>query len=162
MKSLLLSCLSISLVCIASGCASFFQSRSYSVAVENIGNKTIEVTQIELYQKSKSGMGGLFPEGVYAAGMGASYFPYWNIPYKEVTVKWRVVETGKEYSQRISIKIPKGFYNEEWLSRIIFYINPNKEKVWVVYDIFDEAKDAYVIVNSEGDPFTIDDYAEVE
>ncbi len=161
MKTLLLLCLSISVACIAGGCASFPQSRSYSVTVGNIGNKTICIDQIELCPKHTAGFVDSIPVGTLTKGEWAGYGPFCDI-LKEVTVKWNVVETGKTYMRNIAIKLPKRFYNEEWNSRLYFYINPDREKVWVAYSVFDEREEEYVIVDSEGKSFPIDDYAEAE
>lgn len=132
----------------------------YSVRIDNVGSKTITTSEIQLFKQDK-GLSSI-PENCYRKGTNCGYASYYKHPYNEVSVKWTVVETGKEHTQKVAIRLPKGFYNEEWLSEIIFYINPDSPKVWVAYKIFDEKEDGYVIVDSDGKPFPIDDCAEEE
>lgn len=160
MKNLFLLCLFISIVCVV-GCASIDFSHSYSVTVNNIGNSTIKMEEIELYPEYIVGFVNSTPEGTITKGAWEGCGPFYDIQ-KEVIVKWKVVETGKTYTQKIAITLPKGFYNEEWNSRLCFYINPDRKKVWVAYSVFDEKEENYVLVDSEGKLFLIDDYAEVE
>jgi len=126
--------------------------------MENIGNETIDLEPIEFCSNPP----GCIPPETLVKGESAGHGPFRDDIQKKITIKWKVLETGKVYTQEIAVKLPNGFYNPEWTSDIIFYINPNREKAWIVYKIFDENEDNYVIVDSEGKPFPIDDYADDE
>ena len=160
MRIVLLLCLPI-FVTIIAGCTSFSSAFGYSVSVANAGCKTIYVNEMVVTPQQTNRINSV-PPNEYKKGEQASYGAFTGMPYEEVTVKWNLVETGKEYTQKVIIKLPKGFYNKEWGSRIIFVINSDKEQIRVAYDIFDEREEEYVIVDSEGKPFPIDDYAETE
>lgn len=78
-----------------------------------------------------------------------------QVPDRENILEWSDIETKKSSTVKINILLPKLFYNVEYPSVIIFYINPDINQVQVAYRVFSPEKQDFIKVDSEGKPFEL-------
>ena len=133
------------------GCLSCLRSlNTYRVSIVNVGSQKISVSDFELYTSHdfSTALGGEFWPG-QRKGCG----PYNRRPNQQTTVAWKVMDTGETVSQTVQIELPERF--KDYRSGIMFYVDPDNKRVYVAYDLHDDAKNIDLIVDSDGNPFDI-------
>jgi hypothetical protein len=136
------------------GCSKMFRY-NYGVAFRNIGTKRIWVEEFELFKDKPcySSVGC----GILVQNANASSYPYYKKPYSEVEIQWQFMskdlkKIGEVIKHTVKIDLPKEFSRKHG-REIIFYINPDENKVYVAYKI--TTKDGYKEINSDGTPFQL-------
>ena len=144
--------ISIVIAIFVTGCASFFKPIKYSVEFNNIGKKIILLDDVSLYESKEFST----PiAGKFCPGQRKSSGPFYQHPKREYTIAWTELTSKKKVSFRIRIRLPKLFYNKVYSSEIIFYIDSDKEKLYVAYRVFDPVEQDFKIIDSKGNPFDI-------
>ena len=123
----------------------------YCVRVKNIGSKTIYIEDIQLYNSKQFSIAG---PGVLLPGISGGSGNYYELPDKTLTINWRLLDGSKHFKTEVEVKVPPELMNKRLMNCIIFYMNPDTEKIYVAYEY--EHKDGkYRIINSDGTPFDI-------
>ena len=122
----------------------------YSVDFNNVGLKEVGKTSITLCKGKESSFasgGWLLP------GFEGSHCSFNLVPDPENTLEWIDMESKELTRVKVKIQLPKLFYNAEYPSSIVFYINSSTNQVQVAYDVFSPEKKDFILVDSEGKPF---------
>ena len=132
------------------GCALFGRPPlKYRVRFENIGKKAITLQDFMICDDSKSACGELYPK------YGSSCGLFNKQPLDKYVISWTGLKDKIAGNATVEINLPALFYNKEFRSEIIFYINPDTNKVFVVYRVFEPKKQEYITLDSEGKLFDI-------
>ena len=127
-----------------------FSLNAYRITISNIGTQKILVSNFKLYD---SGESSTVPGGELAPGQKIGSGPYDKKPFRQITVEWKIMETGEMARQIVDVELPERF--TDYRSGIMFYINPHNKRVFVAYDLHDDAKGIDLMVDSKGGPFDI-------
>ena len=118
----------------------------YSVEVVNVGKTVICVNDFMMgtIKNSRVGFGDIYPNT--EKGMSSVM----GIPHEKQVITWQNRKTGYTRQVEVSLKLPKGFANQEYHSTIKFYLNPDTNTMTVTYNIFDDKLHDFVEVDSDG------------
>lgn len=150
MKTLAFITLFLSALAIV-GCVSCHRPiNAYGSSFQNIGTKKVFVSPFNLYESrafSEAVCGDLWP------GQSKWSGTYYEKPYKQVIVVWKVSDTDEMTNQALDLELPEGFGNVR--SSIVFYFDSDNNRAYVAYELRDDKKQTHKIVDSKGKPFDI-------
>ena len=118
----------LSLAVLLVGCSG--SSLYYSVALINKGQETVTVEPFAL-NEHETVLRDVLPLNA-DHGQAVFFYP----PAKEINLVWSSSKTGVKVSTEVTINLPKEFTRENG-SCINLYIDPEKQKIEVGYEILD-------------------------